>query len=440
MMEDESEIALCQAYCVVYRLDGETKDNREWVCQHTGWAQVNLYEDPTDHTYRIVGWTLPDADAAKEGDPPEPKILVNSNVTNNCAYSKKSIDFLKYVDEDRIVFGFGFYKKDGVGEEAMENPKRFYDCLTELIDKLKEECGGEDDEDTRLAFNARTAKEGANTIKFTPVMKDAKGTLAIHAPTGAKGVNASEEEKGVSEAKDVKHVHSVQFDPRTRTYVGLPKEWEGLMNQQFGLDISRVECVRTPPYKSRIPAVLVQMLAYMRKESAFDIEGIFRLAAGSEEQSFVKSQLNNNTFKKCDDIHCISTLTKVFFRDLPKPLLDCVTHYSVVECTSPERAGEIVEKMPEPEGSVMLWLIDLCVECTLKCSVNKMTPTNLGIVIGPNLFLVSMVDPMASLQYSQKVALFLARAIVWRAHCKGHMEVKDTGPAKARTNAIEKTF
>jgi len=444
MADGETEIALCQAYCVVYRLEpgpkaeGEEKANKEWVCQHTGWAQVNLYEDITDKTYRIVGWTLPEGDAPGNDDDPlaETKILVNSNVTNNCTYSKKSVDFLKYVDEDRVTYGFGFYKKDGVENHAVENPQRFYDCLTAMIDRLKDEFGGEDDEDTRLAFHGRTAKEGKNTIKFTQVgAKDAQGSLAIHAPAGAKHTNASE---NVSEAKDVKHVHSVRFDPKTRSYVGLPKEWEGLMNQQFGLDMSQVECVRTAPYKSRIPAVLVQMLAYMRKEKAFEIEGLFRVAAGSEECSFVKGQLNNNTFTKCDDINCISTLTKVWFRDLPKPLLDCVTHYKIVECTSTEGAGEIVEKMPEPEGSIMLWLVDLCVECTLKSSINKMTPTNLGIVIGPNLFRISMVDPMASLQYSQKVAQFLSKAIVWRANSKGHMEIKDSGPAKA--NAIEKTF
>jgi len=431
---DGTETALCQAYCVVYKLDGETKENREWVCQHTGWAQVNLYEDQSDNTYRVVGWTLPEVDKGRE-EPPETKILVNSNVTNNCSYSKKSADFLKYVDEDRITYGFGFYKKDGVGEDAVENPQRFYDCITELIDRLKDEFGGEDDEDTRLAFNARTAKEGVDTVKFAKIQKDSTGQLAIHNPTNAKHANAS---LNVSEVKDVKHVHSVQFDPRTRTYVGLPKEWEGLMNQQFGLDISRVECTRNPPYKSRIPSVLVQMLAYMRKEDGFSIEGVFRLAAGSEECSFVKGQLNNNTFQRCDDINCIATLIKVWFRELPKPLLDCVTHYSVVECTTLERAGEICEKMPEPEGSIMLWLVDMCVECTVKSGVNKMTPTNLGIVIGPNLFRPSMVDPMASLQYSQKVAQFLSKAIVWRAHSKGHTDIKDTGPAKS--NAIERTF
>lgn len=426
MSEDEgTERLLCQAYCVVYKLE-----EKDWKGMHKGWAQVNLFEDTEDHTFRVVGWTLPsDAQSADEH-----VILINSNVTNNCNYSKKSEDFLKYVDEDKITFGFGFYKK----ENAAENPSKFYDDLTGLIDRLKEEFGGEDDEASLLAFNSRTAVEGSNTVKFVEPAKaeSAAGIMAVQAPTNKKASGGSQ--ASITEAKDVKHLAHVKFDPLTRSYQGLPKEWEGLINQQFGLEIGRIECVRTTPaYKSRIPSVLVQMLDYLRKENAFDLEGIFRVAADSEEMSFVKNSINQNTFKKCEDIHCIATLIKVWFRDLPRPILDCVSHYSIVECKTPQQAGDILEKMPEPEGSVMLWLVDMALECTLKSDVNKMTPKNLGIVIGPNLFRPNMVDPMASLQYSQNVAVFLQKGIVWRGRSLGH-DIKDSDAPTS--NAIQKTF
>lgn len=436
--DDGSEKALCQAYCVVYTLSkGETKENREWVCMHTGWAQVNLYEDQSDKTYRVVGWTLPESLPDDPDEEPDTKILVNSNVTNFCTYSKKSSDFLKYVDEDGVTFGFGFYKKDGAEQAAdsAENPKKFYDDLTSLIDRLKEEFGeGEQDEQQRIAFNASTAKEGSHTVKFTT--HPAKGTdLNIQKATSAKEKGAAD---NVSDVKEVKHLAHVKFDPKTRSYQGLPEEWKGLINQQFGLDINRLECIRVEGYKSRIPAVLEQMFSYLKQEKALDIEGIFRLAADQEEMRFVKQNINDNKFDKCEDVHCISTLLKVWFRELPRPLLDVVSHYAIVECDSWERAGEIVDKMAEPEGSVMLWLTDLCVEVAKNSAVNKMTPTNLGIVIGPNLFRPNMVDQMASLQYCQKVAVFLQKAIVWRARAKG-IEMKDSKEG-LRSNAIEKTF
>ena len=37
---------------------------------------------------------------------------------------------------------------------------------------------------------------------------------------------------------------------------------------------------------------------------------------------FVKQQLNENSFEQCSDINCISNLIKVWFRDLPRHLLD----------------------------------------------------------------------------------------------------------------------
>ena len=46
-----------------------------------------------------------------------------------------------------------------------------------------------------------------------------------------------------------------------------------------------------------------------------------------------------------------------------------------------------------------------------------MTPQNLAIVIGPNLFTTpANADPMASLVFSQKVAQFMQQAILWRLH------------------------
>lgn len=424
------EHAVCQAFCVLYKLEVSEKGEKEWKSQHRGWTQVSLYEDPADQSYRIVGWTLPEANEEKEA-----QIMINANVTNNCSYSKKSADFLKFVDEDLITYGFGFYKKEGVTNDHPDSPKKFYDKITSLIDRLKAELGGEDDEDSRLAFHSRTAKEGSETVKFTKLDRQSSHTLAIQTPTPNKDDHANNH---ITAPSSVEHMHSVQYDPATRKYTGLPKEWEGLLKQQFGLEISRLECQRVDGYKSRIPCVLVQMLNYLRKHKAWEIEGVFRKAANQEECSFIKTQLNQNTFESCDDIHCISTLIKRFFRDLPRPILDVVNMYTIVECGSVARAGEIVEKMPEPEGSVFLYLVDLGVEVVLQSEKNKMTAKNLGIVIGPNLFVPSMVDPMASLQYSQKVALFLQRAIVYRARAKGHTHIVDE--QAATSNAIHKTF
>ena len=49
---------------------------------------------------------------------------------------------------------------------------------------------------------------------------------------------------------------------------------------------------------------------------------MFRVAPDADECSFVKHQLNSNEFVSCQDLHCISNLLKVWFRDLPEKLLN----------------------------------------------------------------------------------------------------------------------
>lgn len=411
MAEDQgTEINLCKAYCLVYKF---VPDSKKWEQQHKGWVQVNIYEDTEDNTFRVVGWTLPDDPEALT------EILINSNITAACSYKKGRPDFLKYTD-DESTFGFGFYGDD---DKAERSPKKFYEVLTSLIDRLKKDAG--------IVEEANTAKEGKNTVKFTKHSEEAGSKLNINQATAAK---AQADQGTISTATQVTHLSHVKYDPNTRSYTGLPKEWEKTLNKQFGLDIQHLECVKIEPYNSRIPAVLVQMQTYLRRNNAFDIEGIFRLAPDSEECEFVKSQLNQNTFKQCEDINCIATLLKVWFRDLPRPILESVSTYNIVDCATAEAAGAIILKMNEPEASVMLWLVDLGVECAQNSRVNKMTPTNLGICVGPNLFRPNMMDPMASLQYSQKVAGFLGKAICWRAKEKG---VDLTDSAAPKSNAIE---
>ena len=73
----------------------------------------------------------------------------------------------------------------------------------------------------------------------------------------------------------------------------------------------------------------------------------------------------------------------------------------------------MVESMPEPERSIMEWLLDLLVEVQYNQHVNKMTTQNLSIVVGPNLFTPSATSttPLAIIEHSQKVAAFVGKAL-----------------------------
>jgi len=110
-----------------------------------------------------------------------------------------------------------------------------------------------------------------------------------------------------------------------------------------------------------------------------------------------------------------ANLIKVWFRDLPDPLLNCVLPERVEMATKEEDVVKVIADFPEPQKSIFLWLCDMCVECAVFETVNKMGPKNLAIVIGPNLFNTNQFEnPMKAMTYSAKVVEFFEKAIRWR--------------------------
>ncbi len=157
------------------------------------------------------------------------------------------------------------------------------------------------------------------------------------------------------------------------------------------------------------------MRKYLFANGGLQQEGIFRLAPDGDESSYVKQQLNANKFVKCSDVNCISNLLKVWFRELPTHLLNEIKPESITAVDNEDQAGRVITaELTDPCQSIFYWLLDMCIEVAKYSHVNKMTPQNLAIVIGPNLFTPTMTDPMASLMFSQKVANFLHKSILWR--------------------------
>jgi len=156
------------------------------------------------------------------------------------------------------------------------------------------------------------------------------------------------------------------------------------------------------------------MKDYLFQHDGHKSEGIFRVAPDQDESVRVKQALNQGRFEGCKDINCMANLIKVWFREQPKHILTGVDEEKIKDCDNIDKAGVILTGLKEPTFSLLLWLLDMCIEISSYSDINKMTPQNLAIVIGPNLFSPSKGDPMASLQYSQKVASFLHQAIGWR--------------------------
>jgi len=223
----------------------------------------------------------------------------------------------------------------------------------------------------------------------------------------------------VTDPHAVIHTQHVKYNPITRVYEGLPKDWEPKLQQQFGLGPDQLETIRFPEYKSRIPSVLVQLKKHLIEEHGLSTEGIFRIAPDGEDLTYQKQKINEGRWDGCNDVHIISGLIKIWFRELPVHLLDGLPIEKVSSAETEDACAKLIGEMKEPYASCLLWLLDLCVDIAANASVNKMTSKNLGIVMGPNLFTPNSEDAMASLLYSQKVAHFLHKGIEWRAKQTG---------------------
>ena len=210
----------------------------------------------------------------------------------------------------------------------------------------------------------------------------------------------------------------VLHDKETGLYTGLPQEWLEHLNKQFGVAPKDLPAMQLEEYEAKIPKVLVTLRSKLEEAEAYQQVGIFRLAPNASDNKAVKEKIDKGVMDVAEekvDVNVYANLIKVWFRDLPDPLLNCVNPDLIEHVASPDEAGKVVAKMPDPEKSIFLWLCDMCVDVAQYEKTNKMGAGNMAIVVGPNLFNTNKIEnPMKAMTFSGKVVEFFKHAIVWR--------------------------
>lgn len=163
----------------------------------------------------------------------------------------------------------------------------------------------------------------------------------------------------------------------TGEYHGLPKEWMEELNKQFGVKPHMLPSVKLNAYSHKIPKVLVTLRQKLEDANAYSQMGIFRLAPNATANDAMKATINKGKFDGgSDDVdsNVYANLIKVWFRDLPDPLLNCVDPVKIEMAQKENDVAQIVNQFPEPQKSIFEWLCDMCVECAKHEKVNKMGP------------------------------------------------------------------
>ena len=206
----------------------------------------------------------------------------------------------------------------------------------------------------------------------------------------------------------------------------MPKTWGKAKkkNAVFGIEpiMLSATLILEKDYKTPIPNVLIKMKKELFGNNGHLIEGIFRIAPNAEECKAIEDDLNNGNFANINfnliDGDLIANLIKLWFRQLPNPILQALTDGKKLEnaCNDINKVEElIISDIPEPNKSYFVWLIDLCLDIIEHQSINKMNVKAMSVVMSPNLYDVKRIqNPMKAMTLSSSVVKFMTKAVEWR--------------------------
>jgi len=174
----------------------------------------------------------------------------------------------------------------------------------------------------------------------------------------------------------------------------------------FGIDPTLLD--QTDDNGYRVPTILVAMKQFIISKGGIMTEGVFRLAGEQLEIRRIKETVNKKNYEfTTNDLNAITSLVKIWFRELPVPILNTLPQDCIMNFSSASDCVSAYESLPEPQKTLLSWLLDFLVNIARNSDVNKMTSQNLAIVIAPNLYDISTPNPMEGLILSQKCAQFL---------------------------------
>ncbi|XP_058016014.1 rho GTPase-activating protein 30 isoform X2 [Ahaetulla prasina] len=145
-----------------------------------------------------------------------------------------------------------------------------------------------------------------------------------------------------------------------------------------------------------IPQVLKSCTEFVEKRGIVD--GIYRLSGGSLNIQKLRLEFENdrnpdlNKEPYLQDVHCVSSICKAYFRELPNPLLTYQLYDKFAEAVAIqleesrlEKIKEVLKELPSPHHRTLEFLMKHLVHMASFSSKTNMHVRNLAIVWAPNL-------------------------------------------------------
>ncbi|XP_057681786.1 rho GTPase-activating protein 17a isoform X7 [Corythoichthys intestinalis] len=160
-------------------------------------------------------------------------------------------------------------------------------------------------------------------------------------------------------------------------------------------------------------ALPIEACVMMLLETGMKEEGLFRIAAGASKLKKLKAALDCSTSQLEEfysDPHAVAGALKSYLRELPEPLM---THQLYDEwtqaCSLPDQDKRlqalwiVCDKLPKNNKTNLRYLVKFLAKLAQDSEVNKMTPSNIAIVLGPNLLWAKTEGSLAEMAAATSV-------------------------------------
>ncbi|KAG1967153.1 rho GTPase-activating protein [Pimephales promelas] len=142
-------------------------------------------------------------------------------------------------------------------------------------------------------------------------------------------------------------------------------------------------------------ALPIEACVMMLLETGMQEEGLFRIAAGASKLKKLKAALDCSTSQLEEfysDPHAVAGALKSYLRELPEPLMSYQLYEEWIQASSISDSDKrlqalwvVCDMLPKPNKNNFRYLIKFLAKLALESDINKMTASNISIVLGPNL-------------------------------------------------------
>ncbi|EDW84548.2 uncharacterized protein Dwil_GK13079 [Drosophila willistoni] len=191
-----------------------------------------------------------------------------------------------------------------------------------------------------------------------------------------------------------------------------------LRNSMFGNTLGEVMDLQKDKFPFRkLPWIQTTLSEHVLLLNGKQTEGIFRVSADVDEVNCMKNRLDRwdvpdykNTMV---DAHAPASLLKLWYRELYDPLIPDAYYEDCVNTEDPDKAKEIVNKLPEINQLVLTYLIHFLQQFSNSevVSCTKMDSSNLAMVFAPNCLRCTSDDPKVILENARKEMSFMRTLI-----------------------------